>query len=59
MRSTYRDIYTGQWSRGLRHGRGVLKEASGNSYEGEWKEGRKDGFGKEVVGEKDIYEGVI
>ena len=41
--------YTGQWQDSLKHGKGKLVLASGNSYDGQWKMNRRHGWGTYVV----------
>ena len=37
--------YTGDWDRGLRHGRGVNLFSNGDTYTGQWVEDRRHGAG--------------
>ena len=40
------DVYTGDWKRGVPHGRGEMtKSFNGEQYVGQFKDGRRSGFG--------------
>lgn len=42
-----RKSYTGQFSEGLRHGRGYMIWVNNRTYDGNWKDDKRDGVGKE------------
>ena len=49
--------YEGDWRKGLRHGKGVMKFKSGGVYEGDFKNGYKSGWGKMTYPSGNYYEG--
>ena len=50
-------IYEGQWLKGFRHGKGILKHKSGTCYTGDFENGKKKGKGKIVYDNDNYYEG--
>ena len=50
-------IYEGNWSKGLRHGSGVLTHKSGTCYKGEFKYGHKQGKGRIEYPNGNFYDG--
>ena len=49
--------YVGQWKRGSREGRGVLKKSEEIVYSGDWKAGKYHGLGVLKVDASTIYDG--
>lgn len=56
-RSTTHWTYTGDWDRGLRHGRGRCVWTAGDAYEGEWQRDREHGHGVYTYADGSRYEG--
>ncbi|KAH3765703.1 MORN motif [Pelomyxa schiedti] len=50
--------YEGDWSEGLRNGRGVRTWPDGASYDGEWKDGHADGWGTKRRPDGGWFEGL-
>ena len=48
--------YTGEWRRGIMHGRGILRYF-GMQYEGDWNKGERSGTGRLAFTSGEIYEG--
>jgi hypothetical protein len=58
---TYPDgsSYAGTFARGLRHGQGVGREASGFEYDGSWRADRRHGRGTMRLPDGGVYEGAF
>ncbi len=50
-------VYEGNWSKGLRHGSGVLTHKSGTFYKGEFEHGHKQGKGRIEYPNGNYYDG--
>jgi hypothetical protein len=61
---TFRTVYTGDWYKDRRHGRGKGSFPNGDEYEGEYKDGKRTGRGtmkykvSEMSNEYNKYEGM-
>lgn len=49
--------YVGQWSKGIKHGRGKFTDKDQMVYEGQWEDGRKNGNGTQTYVNGDHYKG--
>ncbi|KAJ1494970.1 hypothetical protein T484DRAFT_1764231 [Baffinella frigidus] len=49
--------YSGNFTRGRRHGQGCLRGEDGSEYEGEWSEHAREGQGTQTYAGGDRYEG--
>ncbi|EDO29067.1 predicted protein, partial [Nematostella vectensis] len=49
--------YEGHYSKGKRHGQGVMYYPDGSIYDGTWSEGLRSGKGKYKYANGDVYEG--
>ena len=52
-----RNEYKGDWHLGMRHGKGVLHMANGDTYEGDWANDQRTGFGVYRSTTGDVYMG--
>lgn len=53
----YRNYYEGEWSNGIRDGKGTMVWKKGDKYVGNWKEGAFNGYGTYYYADGRIYEG--
>ena len=51
------DVYEGEFSRGRRHGEGLLVKANGVTFMGTWRKGKPNGIGAEHNANGSNYQG--
>lgn len=49
--------YQGNFLKGMRHGKGVIKYPDGAMYDGEWKDDLRDGYGKYIYADGTSFQG--
>jgi len=50
-------VYTGEWKKGLQHGKGRHDQADGSWYQGEWKDGYPHGRGQMLTPDGQLLNG--